>query len=408
MAEDVAQPKRVGGFELLEQVGAGGMGTIWKARQLSLDRVVALKLLASAYSQNAEFLTRFRNEARAAANLTHRHIVQVYDAGKADGVDYLAMEYVEGKTARAKLEAQGMMSETEVLDTIIPIAQALQYAWEHAKLIHRDVKPDNIIIDQDGTVKLLDLGLAKSLTTSENLKITKSGQALGTAFYISPEQAEARGDLDLRTDIYGLGATTYHMLTGKAPFEDLATAAAMLQHVEGVLADARTFQPQLSEGLCMVIERMMAKDREDRYQSWQQLIADLQLVRGGRRPVNARIAPGRSTMQRRENVEPGWRGAPLPEAGPLIHVEAARHMLTPVMWAGIGVTALCLLGIVLLLVMSQQHQQSLRAELESQKMAAQADAAARAYYEAVEFARARPQEFGEIIKRFHRVSVEFA
>ncbi|MBI5688230.1 MAG: serine/threonine protein kinase [Verrucomicrobia bacterium] len=406
MTEDPSKLRRVGGFELLQKIGEGGMGTVWKARQISLDRVVALKLLSPEFSESAEFIGRFRNEARAAAILTHRHIVQVYDAGKADDANYLAMEYIEGKSVRALVDAKGKMGETEALDILLPVATALRYAFEKAQLIHRDIKPENILIDNDGVVKLCDLGLAKILTGPESLKLTRSGMTLGTPFYLSPEQAEGR-DLDARSDIYGLGATLYHMVTGNAPFGDEATAVAMMKQVKETVPDPRQAQPQLSEAACMVIEKMMAKDRRDRYQSWAELISDLQLVRIGRHPVNARVPPGRSTMQRRGNAPPGERTPRPIEAGPIIVVEQGVTV-TPLMWAGIALIALCMVGSVVLFVLSEHRERDLRAQLETKTAVALADAAARAYYEAVEFARTHPLDYDEVASRFKRVRHDFA
>ncbi|MFZ2639389.1 MAG: serine/threonine-protein kinase [Verrucomicrobiia bacterium] len=406
MSEDQSKLRRIGGFELLQKVGEGGMGTVWKARQISLDRIVALKLLSAEYSQSAEFIGRFRNEARAAAILTHRHIVQVYDAGKADDANYLAMEFIEGKSVRALVDAKGRMSETEALDIVLPVATALRYAFERAQLIHRDIKPENILIDRDGVVKLCDLGLAKIITGPESLKLTRSGMTLGTPFYISPEQAEGR-DLDARSDIYGLGATLYHMVTGQAPFGDEVTAVAMMKQVKETVPDPRQFQPQLTEAICMVIEKMMAKNRHDRYQNWAELISDLQLVRSGRHPVNARVPPSRSTMQRRENTLPAERSARAVEEGPIIVVETQGVTVTPLMWAGIALIVLCMVGSVVLFVLSERREHELRAQLDIRTAAAQADAAARAYYEAVEFARTHPLDYDDVASRFKRVRQDY-
>ncbi|OHE82804.1 MAG: hypothetical protein A2107_04780, partial [Verrucomicrobia bacterium GWF2_62_7] len=407
MTEDQSKLRRIGGFELLQKIGEGGMGTVWKARQVSLDRIVALKLLSPEFSQSAEFIGRFRNEARAAAILTHRHIVQVYDAGKADDANYLAMEYIEGKSVRALVDAKSKMGETEALDIVLPVATALRYAFEKAQLIHRDIKPENVLIDRDGVVKVCDLGLAKIITGPESLKLTRSGMTLGTPFYLSPEQAEGR-DLDARSDIYGLGATLYHMVTGHAPFGDEATAVAMMKQVKETVQDPRQFQPQLTEAICMVIEKMMAKDRRDRYQSWPELISDLQLVRSGRHPVNARVAPNRSTMQRRENATPVERTARAVEEGPIIVVETNGVTVTPLMWAGIALIVLCMIGSVVLFVLSEHRERDLRAQLDTKTVAAQADAAARAYYEAVEFARTHPLDYDDVASRFKRVRHDYA
>jgi serine/threonine-protein kinase len=407
MTEDQSKLRRIGGFELLQKIGEGGMGTVWKARQISLDRIVALKLLSPEFSESAEFISRFRNEARAAAILTHRHIVQVYDAGKADDANYLAMEHVEGKSVRALVDVKGKMSETEALDIVLPVATALRYAFEKAQLIHRDIKPENILIDNDGVVKLCDLGLAKIITGPESLKLTRSGMTLGTPFYLSPEQAEGR-DLDARSDIYGLGATLYHMVTGRAPFGDEATAVAMMKQVKETVPDPRQVQPQLSEAICMVMEKMMAKNRQDRYQNWAELISDLQLVRIGRHPVNARVQPGRSTMLRRENSLPAERTPRPVETGPIIVVETKGVTVTPLMWLGIVMIVLSMIGSVVLFVLSERRERELRAQLDTKTAVAQADAAARAYYEAVEFARTHPLDYDEVTGRFTRVRTVYA
>ncbi len=402
MSDSQPQPQRIGGFELLQKIGEGGMGSVWKARQISLDRIVALKVLNADYSRNTEFLARFRNEARAAAGLNDAHIIQVYDAGNADGVDYLAMEYVAGQSVRAILNVRGPYLEATALDIVIPVAQALSHAWERAKLIHRDVKPENILIDRDGTVKLGDLGLAKSAATPENLKITRAGQTLGTPYYIAPEQAQGVRDLDFRCDIYSLGATLYHMVTGHALFEEAPTAVALLKHLDGSVPDARRYQPKLSEGLCLIMEKMLAKHRDDRYANWQELISDLQLARGGRQPVNARVGPGRSTMQRFAAVGPdGLSAAASPQAPDWEISQPPRRVMTPVMWSGLMVILLCLIGMAVLWKISGDREQELVAELAARQLETQAAAAARAYYEAMEFARSHPADYAEIIRRFN-------
>ncbi|MCX6910637.1 MAG: hypothetical protein NTY01_21710, partial [Verrucomicrobia bacterium] len=246
------------------------------------------------------------------------------------------------------------------------------------------------------------------ITGPESLKLTRSGMTLGTPFYLSPEQAEGR-DLDSRSDIYGLGATLYHMVTGHAPFGDEATAVAMMKHVKETVPDPRQFQPQLSEAICMVMEKMMAKDRRDRYQNWAELISDLQLVRIGRHPVNARVPPNRSTMLRRENLAPAERPARPREEGPVtVVVETKGVVVTPLMWAGIALIVLSMMGSVMLFVLGERRERELRAELETKTVVAQADAAARAYYEAVEFARTHPLDCDEIAGRFTRVRKLYA
>ncbi|MBI5395616.1 MAG: serine/threonine protein kinase [Verrucomicrobia bacterium] len=406
MSDGQAPPQRIGGFELLQKIGEGGMGSVWKARQLSLDRIVALKVLNPEYSKSQEFLARFRNEARAAAGFHDAHVIQVYDAGNADGVDYLAMEYVAGQSVRATLNVRGKIAEDTALDIIIPVAQALSQAWDRARLIHRDVKPENILIDQDGTVKLGDLGLAKSAATPESLRLTRPGQSLGTPYYVAPEQAQGMRDLDFRCDIYSLGATLYHMVTGHALFEDLPTIVALLKHLDAHVPDARRYQPQLSENLCLVMEKMLAKARDDRYANWQELISDLQLVRSSRRPLNARIAPGRSTMQRFESVGPD--GLPIEAhrapAAPPAAAPPRERVMTPVAWAGLAVIGACLLGMAVLWKISADRELELTTEQTARQLEAQAAVAARAYYEAMEFARSHRRDYAEIIRRFDAIA----
>ena len=275
------------GYQLLDKLGKGAMATVYKARQLSLDRVVAIKVLPKRYSENAEFVDRFYREGKAAARLNHRNIVQAFDVGEAGGYHYFVMEYVDGYTVHNRLADNSRYTERETFDIIVQIADALAHA--HAcGLIHRDVKPKNIMISKDGTTaKLADMGLARDVSDTRVAQ-SEAGRAYGTPYYIAPEQIRGEVDIDFRADIYSLGATFYHMVTGQVPFDGPNPTAVMLKHLREELIPPDHINQELSIGCAEVIEVMMAKDREDRYQSTEDLLADLRAVSDGRLPIHAR------------------------------------------------------------------------------------------------------------------------
>lgn len=279
------QPKkhpRVGGYELIAKLGRGAVGIVYKARQLSVGRVVALKLLDPKYTRDEKYVGRFLREAQSAANLNHVNIVQGIDAGKApEGYHYFAMEYVEGETLKELMVRDGAIAEARAIDIVSQIAQALRHA-EKIKLVHRDIKPENIMLTKEGIAKLADLGLAKSVI--EDGSITLAGQAMGTPLYISPEQAQGKDTVDVRSDIYSLGATLYHMTTGFAPFAGENPTVIMLKHINEEARSPREINPDLSEGLCHLIAKMMAKDQAGRYQTATELLDDLSALAAGQAP----------------------------------------------------------------------------------------------------------------------------
>lgn len=278
--------RQIPGYQILGKLGKGAMATVYRARQISLDRVVAIKVLPHRYSENAEFVDRFYREGKAAAKLNHRNIVQAIDVGSAGGYHYFVMEYVEGHTVYDVLSENKRYSEGDALNTIIQIADALAHA--HARgLVHRDVKPKNIMITPDGVAKLADMGLAREVKDTR-LAQSEAGRAYGTPYYISPEQIRGEIDIDFRADIYSLGATFYHMVTGRVPFDGPNPTAVMLKHLREQLTPPDHVNPELSIGTAEIIEVMMAKDRNDRYQSTEDLLDDLRAVREGRPPVHAR------------------------------------------------------------------------------------------------------------------------
>ena len=264
----------VGGFEIIAKIGEGGMGSVFKARQPLLNRVVALKVMAPGLNSNPDFVKRFIHEAASAANLAHPNMVLVYSAGEDAGRYYLAMEFVDGESVRDRLERDGAIKPKDAVAITLNVATALNYAWQQARLIHRDIKPDNIFLSSKGEVKVGDLGLAKSLGEQATM-LTSTGLMMGTPSYISPEQAMAEKSVDFRTDIYSLGCTLYHLLTGQTPYVAESGMAMAIKHINEPPPTITKLLPNCPPALAKVVARMMAKKPEARYQSYQELIAEL-------------------------------------------------------------------------------------------------------------------------------------
>jgi len=283
--ESKAAAHKIPGYKIIGKLGSGAMAVVYKARQLSLNRMVAIKILPKRFSENPEYVERFYKEGQAAGRLNHPNIVQAIDVGEAAGYHYFVMEYVEGKTIADDLTAGNVFEEAEALDIIIQVANALAHA--HAcSLIHRDVKPKNIMISTNGTVKLADMGLARETTDIEAAQ-SEVGKAYGTPYYIAPEQIRGKMDIDGRADIYGLGATLYHMLTGRVPFMAEDSADVMRKHLREKLIPPDHINTSLSAGVSEVIEIMLAKRKEDRYNDIEELLTDLEALREGRPPLQA-------------------------------------------------------------------------------------------------------------------------
>ncbi|MFA6567080.1 MAG: serine/threonine-protein kinase [Victivallales bacterium] len=272
----------VGGFLLKDKLGVGGMGEVWLAYNATMDRHVALKILSPKFTSNREFLDRFIKEAKNSGKLNHPNIVTAYHAGSENGIYYLAISYVDGKNLRDRIDSGGMIPEREALLIAKSVTGALRYAWDEFKIVHRDIKPANIIIDKKGVTKILDLGISKSLDEDNSLTVT--GTFVGTPFYMSPEQALGDKNIDFRADIYSLGATLYHMLTGTVPFDASTAMAIVSRHLRDPLPPASERNPALSRQCCALLEVMMAKKREERQQSWLEAENDLDLVLRGQYP----------------------------------------------------------------------------------------------------------------------------
>jgi serine/threonine-protein kinase len=286
LAEAERSGQKIPGYKVMGKLGAGAMATVFKAKQLNLDRFVAIKVLPRKFTSNIQFIERFYAEGRAAAQLNHPNIVQAYDVGKAGEFHYFVMEYVDGRTVFDDIVKHKRLSEAEALDIVIQVADALEHAHQRG-LIHRDVKPKNIMINQQGVAKLADMGLARAVSDKEMAE-AEAGKAFGTPYYISPEQIRGEMTIGPPADIYSLGATLYHMVTGNVPFDGKNPSSVMHKHLKAPLIPPDHVNPKLSNGISEVIEMMMAKDPRKRYKHSKDLLIDLRALKAGQPPVIAR------------------------------------------------------------------------------------------------------------------------
>jgi hypothetical protein len=315
------------GFEVIEKLGEGGMASVWKARQVSLDRTVAIKVLSNRFMEEPDDIRRFQEEAQSAAKLKHPGIVQVYDANAEQGVYYFIMEYVAGYTVGDWVRRKGVLSEQDALSVAECVADALSYAWNHAGIIHCDIKPDNVIIDADGTVKVADLGLARTISAmGQDADAEQESEIMGTPAYIAPEQAQGSPDLDFRADIYALGAMLYHLVTGKMMFQGCDENETMERQISDTVEDPLDVNPKLSKGLGWLVERMTAKDPDLREDSWDAVRDDIVRVRRGLLPQGKVLPDGASTVRRsaRRTVSDFQRVARLQEATKLAASDVVR------------------------------------------------------------------------------------
>lgn len=258
---DLEEGYTLGPYRVEGHLGQGGMATVYKAYQPTLDRYVAIKVLPAHRAHEPGFARRFAREARAAARLTHPHILPVYDFGQEGDLLYIVMQYVEGRTLKEML-GQPMDLQT-IADIISQVARALDYAHQRG-VIHRDVKPSNVLIDENGWALLADFGLARMMESSEQL--TASGEGIGTPAYMSPEQGQGL-KVDARTDVYSLGVMLYEMLTGRVPYEAETPMGVILKHISEPLPSPRSLRPDLPEAVEQVVLKAMAKKPGDRYAS---------------------------------------------------------------------------------------------------------------------------------------------
>lgn len=272
------QLARIGDYVIESQIGSGGMGLIYKAKQISMHRIVALKVLRDNLVSNQKYLDRFFREVRLLASMEHPNMVRVYEGGNDRGNVWFSMEYVQGDDLNLYLMRRTFkFSEYQARYIARRVAAALEYAWNYQRIIHRDVKPANIMLTKSGEIKLLDLGISKKLDDDPNAlgHTTADGLLVGSPTYMSPEQVSAGKDIDFRTDMYSLGITLYHILAGKPPYDGTSVVDVITQHFSAPIPDIREVRPDISRRFANIIKKMMAKQKEDRFASWEDFIAAL-------------------------------------------------------------------------------------------------------------------------------------
>lgn len=267
---------RLGKYKVLAHIATGGMGTVYKASDEQLGRLVALKVLDTSLAEKPNTLERFRREARHAAKLIHKNIVTLYEYGQTNGRHYLALEYIDGIDLYDYIVRKGRLSPEESRRILVQAVQALDHAYKQG-ITHRDIKPSNFLLTRDHDrmrVKLTDLGLARK-ADEEDFRVTRAGSTVGTVDYLAPEQARDSAAADIRSDIYSLGCTLYHMLTGNPPFSEGGLGERILKHLQEEPPDVRQFNPLVSEEMWALMQRMLAKRAEDRFQTPAQLLTAL-------------------------------------------------------------------------------------------------------------------------------------
>jgi len=308
--------QQLGVYKLARKLGEGGMGAVYLATDPS-GKSVAVKVLPRHLGMNAEFVKRFRREADAATQLKHPNIIGATFAGEDLGYHYYVMEYCDGMPLDKLLLAQKTLPIAQAISISLEVARGLKYAHDLG-IIHRDIKPSNIILARNGEAKLLDLGLSKNIGDSALSFKTVTGAVLGTPHYISPEQAQGEKNVDGRSDIYSLGATLYHLITGRTPFDGATALEILSKHVNTVLPNPQDLREEIPDPLVHVLERMMAKEPADRYRDCGELITDLVEAQEGRTPKSQVIAASLTT------IAPSARRAPLRKRPPTIRRAAAR------------------------------------------------------------------------------------
>jgi len=300
-----ANGMQLGHFQIEERIGAGGMGAVFRALDTRLQRTVALKILTPSLSRDDAAVQRFRNEARAAARLDHDNVARVYFIGEEQGLHFIAFEFITGNNLRNLIRDRGRIDPAEALNYVLQIASAVRHTSEHG-VVHRDIKPSNIIITPSGRAKLVDLGLARKESTESAVDLTLAGTTLGTFDYISPEQAKDPRNVDVRSDIYSLGCTLYHMLTGEPPYPEGTVMKKLLDHQSGEPPDPAKKNRRVSTDLSLIVRKMMASDPKLRYQTPDHLTRDLMLVAGslGLRGISPE---GLIWLSSKQTMRDAWR-----------------------------------------------------------------------------------------------------
>ncbi|MFH0887627.1 MAG: protein kinase [Planctomycetota bacterium] len=301
--KDILTGKVFGACRLIKKIGEGGMGVVYLAHHLALNKNVAVKILPPSFAQEDERVKRFIREARSAAQLEHSNIVQIYNVAKQDDYYFIIMQYVDGESLAGKIRREGKINLSEALRIVNDVAVALSVA-HHKGIIHRDIKPENIMITKNDEIKLMDFGLARVLDVASHL--SRTGDILGTPYYLSPEQAKGL-KVDGRADIYALGITLYYMISGKRPFDGDSTVSIILKHINEKPPPIREFNPEIPESVSLIINKMMEKDAMNRYQSTEELINDIDRCSNEIATVNGARLPERTSSVSRQAGEASIR-----------------------------------------------------------------------------------------------------
>lgn len=293
------------GFTVIEKVSENSRTESWLARQVTLDRLVIIKRLKPAYAADQKEVRAFIDPARSAARLKHPNIVQIYDVAEEHENHYVIMEHVGGRSVAEIVEQDGPLPEKEALHIAHQVAEALDSAWTVAHIVHRNIKPENIILDRHKNVKIADVGLAKVAGSD-----TDDDDVIeGTPNYMAPEQISNSAAVDFHADMYGLGAALYHILTGNAPFDELAPMEILQQHMSGNLPDPRKNQPQISGGTVLLMHRLLMKKPGDRYAQWKDVCADISALLNGRTGAIRAPGDGASTLEIKKTKTKATRSA---------------------------------------------------------------------------------------------------
>jgi len=291
-------------YRIIRLIGRGGMGEIYLAEQLSMLREVALKVLTKSYFQEKSYLSRFEQEVKTLAKIEHPNIVSAFESGSENGIRFFSMRYIRGDDVDKLIKTKGFFTELEALKTIKEIAVALEYVWNKHKLVHRDVKPANIMITNDNNVKLMDLGISKSMDQEIKTDYTVDGVMVGSPYYVSPEQATGKKDLDFRTDIYSLGGTFFHMITGHLPYERESPMETVAAHIKDPPPNPRRIKKNISLQTIALIKKMMMKKPHDRFDSWHSVINAIEnaehKIKAGKLPQNHREYPKVSIAKKKK------------------------------------------------------------------------------------------------------------
>ena len=338
--------QQLGDYKLVRKIGEGGMGAVYLAQDPA-GKSVAVKVLPRQLGTNVEFVKRFRREADAATKLKHPNIIGAFSTGEDLGYHYYVMEYCDGMPVDKLLLAQKSLPVGQSLAIALEVARGLKYAHDLG-IIHRDIKPSNIIVSREGQARLLDLGLSKDLGDSAMSFKTMTGAVLGTPHYISPEQAQGEKKVDGRSDIYSLGATLYHLLTGKTPFDGATALEILSKHVNTVLPNPQDLKDGIPDPVVQVLERMMAKAPSDRYRDCGELITDLIEASQGRAPKTEGIAPALTTI-----APPARRASPKKRA---MATRRATAPSTPITFSLLGGGVAAALVVLVVVMMSGRPQ----------------------------------------------------